>query len=188
MVISSLSKFIAASTAITVIVLPASATETIGEQLKPLVALQPVDNSNKSFWRQLPGSAIDVADGWVIGTGANPIGGGYNIYRWNGTSWQEMPGYAVRIGGTYNNPYVVNNENEIYWWDGFAWQQLPGTATDVADGWIIGTEANPIGGGYNIYRWNGTSWQETPGHAVHIGGNASNPYVVNNESEIYQAQ
>ena len=114
MLINSLSKFLATSTAIAVAVLPALATETIAEQPKPLVVFQPVDHANNSFWQQLPGTAIDVADGWVIGTGANPIGGGYNIYRWNGTSWQEMPGHAVRIGGTYNNPYVVNNESEIY--------------------------------------------------------------------------
>jgi len=139
--------------------------------------------SSSAFgWVQTPGAARDVTDGWVIGTGT--VSGGYKIYRWNGAGWSQMPGGAVRIGGTYNTPWVVNNLNQIYRWNGSGWQSIPGAAKDVADGWVLGTDTT--GGGYGIYRWNGTSWNHMPGGAVRIGGTYSTPWVVNNLNQIYR--
>ncbi len=47
----------------------------------------------------MPGKAKDIGIGasgtWVIGT--NVVNGGYGIYQWNGTRWQNMPGGAVQI-------------------------------------------------------------------------------------------
>lgn len=133
-------------------------------------------------WHKFPGRALDVGEGWVIGM--NAVEGGYGIYRWNGLHWQQMPGGAVRIGGTYSNPYVVNDHNVIYYWSNNTWLELPGLASDVGDGWIIGT--NEVKGGYGIYRWSGSNWQRMPGGAVAIGGTSSNPYVVNDRRIIYQ--
>lgn len=72
-------------------------------------------------WHRAPGSARVVADGWVIGT--DRVDGGYGIYRWNGRNWQHMPGAAIRIGGTYANPWVVNDRGERFSWNGFDWRE-----------------------------------------------------------------
>ncbi len=71
-------------------------------------------------WQRAPGTAIDVSDGWVIGT--DPAYGGYSIYRWNGLDWDRAPGGAVKIGGSYSNPWVVNDRGESFSWDGYDWR------------------------------------------------------------------
>ena len=75
-------------------------------------------------WRRMPGSATDVGDGWVIGT--DHRSGGYGIYRWTGRSWQRMPGGAVRIGGTYDQPWVINDRGEQFFWGGYDWIETRG--------------------------------------------------------------
>lgn len=76
-----------------------------------------------SNWRRAPGTAIDVADGWVIGTDRRS--GGYSIYRWDGHRWHRMPGAGVRIGGSYYNPWVVNDRGERFTWTGYGWREEP---------------------------------------------------------------
>ena len=75
-------------------------------------------------WRRMPGSATDVGDGWVIGTDRRS--GGYGIYRWNGRGWGRVAGGAVRIGGTYDQPWVVNNRGERFYWNGYDWDKVRG--------------------------------------------------------------
>jgi len=70
-------------------------------------------------WRRAPGSAMDLGDGWVIGTDRRR--GGYGIYRWNGRGWTRMPGAGVRIGGSYNRPWIVNDRGQRYFWNGRGW-------------------------------------------------------------------
>jgi hypothetical protein len=65
-------------------------------------------------WDLVPGWAIDVGDGWVIGHAQT--GGGNQIFRWNGQGWDLMPGGAVRIGGTYSAPWIVNSKKQIFRW------------------------------------------------------------------------
>ena len=69
---------------------------------------------------RVPGAAISIADGWVLGTKRES--GGYAIYRWNGRDWDQAPGGAVEIGGSYNNPWVVNNRGQRYSWNGYDWE------------------------------------------------------------------
>ncbi|MDJ1173880.1 tectonin domain-containing protein [Roseofilum capinflatum] len=135
-----------------------------------------------STWRVLPGKARDVGDGWIIGT--NPVSGGYGIYKWNGSGWEYMRGGAVRIGGNSRNPSVVNDNNDIFRWNGSGWEQVPGKARDIGDGWLIGM--NSVRGGHEVYQWNGSGWNPTGGGAVSIGGNSSNPYVVNDNMDIFR--
>lgn len=73
-------------------------------------------------WQRVQGSAIAVADGWVIGTDRRS--GGYGIYRWNGRSFDRMPGGAVDIGGSYERPWVVNNRGERFEWMGQDWREV----------------------------------------------------------------
>jgi hypothetical protein len=75
-------------------------------------------------WQRVQGSAIAVADGWVIGTDRRS--GGYGIYRWNGYSFDRMPGGAVDIGGSYERPWVVNNRGERFEWTGRDWREVRG--------------------------------------------------------------
>jgi hypothetical protein len=72
-------------------------------------------------WIRAPGSAFDVGDGWVIGTDRR--NGGFGIYRWSGNDWQRMPGAAVEIGGSYRNPWVVNDRGERFAWTGHDWRE-----------------------------------------------------------------
>jgi len=65
-----------------------------------------------------------------------------------------------------------------------SWRTLPGKARDVGDGWVIG--GNSTRGGYGIYHWDGSNWQPMPGGAVNIGGNSRNPYVVNDNMNIFR--
>lgn len=69
---------------------------------------------------RVPGAAIDIADGWVLGTQRES--GGYAIYRWNGRGWDQAPGGAVQIGGSYRNPWVVNNRGQRFSWNGYDWE------------------------------------------------------------------
>ena len=64
---------------------------------------------------RVPGSAIALADGWALGTARES--GGFAIFRWNGRHWDQAPGGAVEIGGTYQR-WVINNRG-----------QPPGTGT-----------------------------------------------------------
>lgn len=70
-------------------------------------------------WRRAPGSAVEVGDGWVIGTDRR--NGGFSIYRWDGYRWHRMPGAGVRIGGSYYSPWVVNDRGERFSWNGYGW-------------------------------------------------------------------
>lgn len=72
-------------------------------------------------WQVAPGSAVAVADGWVLGTDRHR--GGYGIFRWNGHSWDRAPGYAVEIGGSYRQPWVINDSRVRYIWNGYDWQR-----------------------------------------------------------------
>jgi hypothetical protein len=80
-------------------------------------------NPGEHDWRRAPGSAREVADGWVIGTDRR--NGGYSIYRWDGRKWHRMPGSGVRIGGGYYNPWVINDRGERFSWNGYGWAQEP---------------------------------------------------------------
>jgi hypothetical protein len=137
---------------------------------------------SSSGWQRMPGTAKDVADRWIIGT--TPRSGGFTIHRWNGSGWQLIPGGAIRIGGTFEKPWISNDAGEIYRWNGSGWTNVPGRATDIADGWIIGTDTFP--GGRGIYRWNGAGWDRKVGGAVQVGGTGGTPWVVNNRNEIFR--
>jgi len=76
---------------------------------------------NRGYWERMPGAAIDVGQGWVIGTDRRR--GGYGIYRWNGYAWNRVPGAAVSIGGNYERPWVINDRDEKFYWNGYDWDR-----------------------------------------------------------------
>jgi len=77
--------------------------------------------SGRGRWQRAPGEAMAIGDGWVLGTDRH--NGGYGIYRWNGYDWNRMPGAAVRIGGSYRQPWVENDRGIRYVWNGYDWMQ-----------------------------------------------------------------
>lgn len=82
-------------------------------------------------WYRVPGSGIDIADGWVLGSKRER--GGYAIYRWNGRGWDQAPGGAVEIGGSYRRPWVVNNRGQRFTWNGYDWEASYGYGHERGD-------------------------------------------------------
>jgi hypothetical protein len=67
------------------------------------------------------GSSIAVAEGWMLGSKRE--GGGFAIYRWNGRDWDQPPGGAVEIGGSYRRPWVINNRGQRFTWNIYDWNR-----------------------------------------------------------------
>jgi hypothetical protein len=145
-------------------------------------------------WQLLPGSATDIAAGggavWVVGTTA--VGGGYNIWRWNGSNWTGVQGGAVRIAVDGSGvPWVVNSTHQIWKFQPAfgTWRLLPGAATRIganAGVWVTGIGRAP--GGFEIWRWNGSGWDKYARNgAVSIAvGPSGRLWVTNNAHEIYR--
>jgi hypothetical protein len=69
-------------------------------------------------WQQMPGAGRDIGiggDGSVYVIGAGAVSGGYGIFKWNGTSWTQQAGGAVRISADqFGRPWVVNSVQQIF--------------------------------------------------------------------------
>jgi hypothetical protein len=149
----------------------------------------------------MPGRGRDIAVTgvssdivWVIGNGVTT--GGYTIHRWTGTTWQTIPGGAVRITiDGAGRPWAVNNGNGIFRYSGAAFVPIPGCARDIGGGmtltvtagsvWVIGCTA--IGADYSVHRWNGSVFEQVPGAGVRIAVDAAGrPWVVNAAGAIFR--
>ncbi len=145
-------------------------------------------------WRQIPGSALDIAVGangtvWAIGYDAGKTD--HSIYRFNGSNFERVPGAAVRIAvDPQGNAWVANSAGDIYRSEGNTFRPVPGRATDIGIGangavWVVGI--NPAPGGYGIYRWNGSAFVGMPGAAIRISVDPQgNPWVINSAKNIYR--
>jgi Tectonin domain len=148
-------------------------------------------------WRQVPGSAHDIAFGadgsrWIIGNTANA--GGYDIEYWNGGGWTAVDGGAVKIAvGPSGDPWVVNSIHQIFHRAGGAsgsWQGLPGNANDIAVGrngsvWIVTNTSAP--GGYSPAYWNGSGWTVIAGGVTKIAVDPQgNPWAINSINQIFR--
>lgn len=153
-----------------------------------------------SDWTERPGSARDIGIGrdgsvWIVGT--DPVPGGYGIYRWAETSWEQAPGGAVAIDvatlgdaavGHQSEPWIIDENNRISRWTGSEWSQQPGEARDIGVGangavWVIGTASVP--GGHSIATWNGEGWASAPGGGMRISADANGfPYVVTDDNQL----
>jgi hypothetical protein len=143
-------------------------------------------------WTYVAGiTAQDIAvgkNGSVWATGTN-----HAIYRWNGSSWETMPGGAERIAVDPDGAaWVVNLGGDIYKYNLTTrnWELKPGNAKDIAVGadgsvWVIGS--NVVQGGYGIYKWNGSNWTNIPGGAVRIAvDQTGNAWVVNSSNNVFR--
>lgn len=119
---------------------------------------------------QRPSFASDIAagaNGAVWATGTDTVPGGHSIYRWTGSSWQQVAGGAVDIAvDPSGNPWVVNSNGDVFHYTGSGWQTMGHNATDVAVGangavWII--EDPGFGADGVLERWTGSGWQQPQG-------------------------
>lgn len=73
-----------------------------------------------SSWRMVGGKAKDIGiggEGSVFVIGTNTGGGGYGIWKWKGSGWNEIGGGAVCISvDESGNPWVVNSADNIFRW------------------------------------------------------------------------
>ncbi|MBS1531503.1 MAG: Ig-like domain-containing protein, partial [Bacteroidetes bacterium] len=76
-------------------------------------------------WDQIPGTANDIgigADGSVYAIGTQDVSptGGYNIMKWNGSGWDNMPDCAgIHIAvDPHGTPWVVNRSNIVFQYGG----------------------------------------------------------------------
>ena len=137
----------------------------------------------------LDGKATDVgmgADGTMWMLGADPVAGGFPIFRHDGTSWKQMPGAAVRVAvDPKGAAWVVNAAHMIFRWSGSDWQQMPGAATDVgagADGtvWVIGTDGA-------AWKWTGSDWASAGGIVTAIAvGPDGKPWAINPSGGVWR--
>jgi hypothetical protein len=147
-------------------------------------------------WTRIPGAAFDIGanGGKVWAIGANPLPGGYGIYRWNGrtsgAAWDNVPGSATDITvDDSGNPWVVTAQGTVFEWLGGRFEGVAGRASDIGAGggqvYVIGTNASP--GGYGIYRYaGGGRWTQLPGGAVRIAVDRTGaPWVVNDQGNIF---
>ena len=159
-------------------------------------SLTPVPSSDN--WELLPGAGTDIAvghDGSVFATDTTTVTstGGYQVVKWNGTSWNTVSGGAgIRIAvDTGGHPWVVNKSHLIYKYNGSTWTLLPGTGTDIGTGangsvFAIDTTTVTSTGGYRVVKWNGTGWTVISGGAgVRIAVDSTGmPWVVNKSNLI----
>jgi hypothetical protein len=147
-------------------------------------------NSLSGSWDIKPGLATDIgvgADGsvWVIGR--NPVPGGYDIYKWNGSNWTMVPGGAVRIAvDPTGKAWVVNNSGNVFAYNGSSWDLKPGSVKDIGIGangsiWCIGADGN-------VYRWDGNNWSMGSGGGQNIAVTPDgNPWLVNALGHVYRS-
>jgi hypothetical protein len=144
---------------------------------------------NGSDWEHTPGKfASDVGQGWIISN--EPTGGGFKIYRYNRSTraWDNIPGGAVRVGGTYENAWVVNDGGAVFEYVNNGWQHRQGvSALDVGHGWVL-SKTDGDSNGQSILQYNSATqaWVTAPGRASSIGGSYSRPMVSNTGGAIFK--
>jgi hypothetical protein len=135
-------------------------------------------------WVARQAAARDVgvgADGsaWIVGS-TQTSRRGFDLSRWDGSTWHPLPGAAVRISAASEvAAWCVDGAGAIYQWNehGGSWNHHPGpVAVDIAmgaDGSVWMVAANPPQGELGVYRWEG-GWVAVPsnpikGHPINLG-------------------
>lgn len=175
-------------------------TNVVAEE--PDVFIPPPDINHAPYgtppevkWAKQPAldEVTDVGDRWVVSGKPAPNGNGYLLYRYNTQTkaYDNITGWAVRIGGNYESPWIAQRNGSIGKWNVVHehWDGFPGKkALDVAEGWIISNEPDGAAGNYKIYRYNiySKTWEDMKGSALRIGGNYDHPWVVQANGDVYQ--
>lgn len=119
---------------------------------------------------------VNADDGWAVG-------GGRNMLRWNGASWNLVPKpsvhwlYEVNMVNS-NDGWAVGTGGTIIRWDGATWRNVTSptsvilTSVDMVsanDGWAVGYNGT-------ILRWDGAHWNIVPSPSL---ANFSSVYMIN---------
>jgi len=125
---------------------------------------------------------ISVGGNNVWGVNANQ-----QVWRFNGSSWDQMPGSANHISAASDGSvWCINASQQMWSWNGAGWQQMPGAAIGVSTGGRQNTWCtNPAG---IIHWWNPqiNNWQATDGNATQISaGEDGTVCCVNASQQIW---
>jgi hypothetical protein len=143
-------------------------------------------------WALKPGKAKDIAAGdagvvWAIGNGSAG-NNNFTIHQWNGSSWNQVNGAAVRIAVRGTEPWVVDAQNRIWRRRNGAWGQVAGCATDIGaslgtnDVWVIA-----CGGVVHKRNEALNRWDPTDGTGIRIAvTTAGIPWVVQANGNIFE--
>ena len=138
---------------------------------------------NGSFFKhiKLPAGvkAKDVGQGWIISTQNS-------IYRYNPSSktFDQIPGIAARIGGTYQESWVCSSDGKVYRWNAKTWEHVPsGYAKDVGHGWAMGSPVKvqnilEFNGRYNNTVWH-YYWEDALSAESTVDSNTRTPDFLN---------
>jgi len=153
-------------------------------------------------WDQMPGTATDIgigADGSVYAVGTQDVSptGGYNIMKWNGTSWDTMPDCAgIHIAVAPNGiPWVVNKSHIVFRYGGtYLWDPLYGVdANDIgigAEGSVYVTGKDSTSATYQppVYKFSSEQWSTVPGvSGVSISvGPTGSPYYIDKSGVLHK--
>ncbi|MGH1414443.1 MAG: hypothetical protein ACRBB0_13195, partial [Pelagimonas sp.] len=124
--------------------------------------------------------ARDVGEGWML-EGQRQEDGGFAVKRFDFQtgSWVDLGISALRVGGSYNDPWLVGPQGDVLRWNGDAFQSLPGLkARDVAQGWAIGDRLTNEGYTIHFFDDATASWKRVQGGAANIGGTRDFPMII----------
>lgn len=99
----------------------------------PLIILACLFASCKAqIWKRLPGIAIDISakgnEVWVINSAQQ-------IFRWEGSDWKHIEGFAVQVGASPDGwTWVVTKDDQIFRWnvDNRVWDRMPGALAQIS--------------------------------------------------------
>jgi hypothetical protein len=151
--------------------------------------------------QDLPGEGTDLsvgADGTVWLVGYDPSDKTRDLYRWNGSAWDQMEGDGFRIAvDPQGNPWVLDGDGDVKYWANGAWSNKPGRGTDIAVGangdvWMVGwyndlldTDRDPEN--RDIFHWMGSDWEKIDGDAVRIAvAPDGTPWILNDDGRLRQ--
>jgi len=146
-------------------------------------------NATTGKFEAMPDQATDIAigaDGSIWKIGINKTGNDYDIYKWNGANWTNVPGAAVRIAvDPSGKAWVVNSVGTVYSYEIAGWTQRPGSVKDIAIGANGSMWCTALDG--RIYQWDGNDWVLKTGAAVNISVTPDgNPWVANSAGTVWR--
>lgn len=149
-------------------------------------------------WTKMPGLAVDVgvgADGTVCVIGTDQTHSRYDagVHRWNGTDWESLGGYGLRVSvGPDGNPWVSRWNGDVVQYRNGSWgSPLSAKAHDIGAGpdgsvWTVRGDRVGTHDDYGVFRLNGSTWDSMSGGGVSISvGPGGKPWLVNSVGQIF---
>merc|ERR1711934_508049 len=115
------------------------------------------------------------------------MGSADEVYSWDGSNWQRMPGALTDVSVVAPNlVWGVNRGQEIFHWDGSNWHKVDGAAVNISVGkdgtvWCINKDQDIF------FRYGPQGhWDKVDGKLVHVSCFDRNTVIGNNAAhEIF---